>query len=317
MTVGIIGAGMAGLSCAAELEAAGIACVLFDKGKRPGGRLSSLRLDGMAWDFGAQYLCPGSETFARQVTSWRDEGLLVPWQAGPEGALVGVPSMASLVEAQCSGRDIRFASHVRGIGRRVDGWWIFGPNLAEGPFRAIVVAVPPEQAIPLLTLHDFSMARGLIGVRSEPCWTVMVAFAGPLRSLPAYLRNLGPIAWAARNNSKPGRPETECWVLQADSDWSIRNLETDRHDVAARLLEAFIEHSATDLPDVTFVKAHRWRFSQMSGQRGQTVWNGDLCLGVCGDWCLTPRIEGAWQAGRDLADRMIGTFIAPQSRLTA
>jgi renalase len=317
MAVGIIGAGIAGLSCAAELEAAGIGCVLFDKGKRPGGRLSSLCLDAMAWDFGAQYLRPGSGPFSRQVASWRDEGLVAPWHAGPEGALVGVPSMASLVEAQCAGRDTRFNAHIHGIDRRANGWWIFGPGLDEGPFDAVVMAVPPVQAIPLLTLHDFPMARELIGVRSLPCWTAMVAFSMPLANVPAYLRNVGPIAWAARNSSKPGRPESECWVLQANAEWSIRNLEIERHEAATLLLEAFSEHSATDLPDAIFLKAHRWRFSQAFGERRQAAWNEALGLGVCGDWSHTSRIEGAWRSGRDLAERIIGSMPAAQGRVRA
>lgn len=317
MAVGIIGAGIAGPSCAAALDAAGIKSSLFDKGNQPGGRLSSLCLDTMAWDFGAQYLPQGSGPFARQVAVWRNAGLIAPWQAGPEGALVGIPSMAYLVEAQCAGRDIRFNAHVQGIDRRADGWWIFGPDLNYGPFDAIVIAVPPEQAVPLMTLHDFSMARGLIGVQSQPCWTAMVAFSMPVPIMPAYMRNIGPIAWAARNNSKPARPETECWVLQAAADWSISNLEIDKQSAASRLLAALCEHLGIDLPDTLFLKAHRWRFSQAAGERSQVAWNEDLCLGVCGDWCLASRIEGAWQSGRDLADRMIGTLFSAEGRPTA
>ncbi len=39
--VAIVGAGIAGLSCATALAAAGRRVVLFDKGRRPGGRLAT------------------------------------------------------------------------------------------------------------------------------------------------------------------------------------------------------------------------------------------------------------------------------------
>ena len=44
-TIAIVGAGIAGLSCADRLRAAGWAVTLFDKGRAPGGRLSTRRLD--------------------------------------------------------------------------------------------------------------------------------------------------------------------------------------------------------------------------------------------------------------------------------
>lgn len=317
MIVGIVGAGIAGLSCAARLDTAGIASVLFDKGMRPGGRLSSLVLEDMAWDFGAQYFLPGKGPFAHQVMAWKEAGLIASWPNGPDGALVGMPSMASLVEAQCAGRDVRFGFQVHAIDRKPSGWWVRGPDASKGPFDAIIISVPTEQAIPLLSLHDFPMARELIGIRSQPCWTAMVAFSEPLDRLPDFMRNVGPIAWAARNNSKPGRPETECWVLQAGHDWSIRNLEIGRDLAASQLLASFAEHLAANLPEPVLLKAHRWRFGQTSGQCWTTGWNACLRLGVCGDWCNAPRIAGAWQSGLEIAERVIGSLAAPAVRSAA
>jgi renalase len=38
------------------------------------------------------------------------------------------------------------------------------------------------------------------------------------------------------------------------------------------------------------------------------LWDAELSLGVCGDWCLGRRVEDAWQSGADLAARMLKTF---------
>lgn len=50
MRIAVIGSGMAGLSCADMLERAGHAVALFDKGRGPGGRMSTKRVevDGLA-----------------------------------------------------------------------------------------------------------------------------------------------------------------------------------------------------------------------------------------------------------------------------
>ena len=44
MTTAIIGAGIAGLACAQKLKQAGRSVKLFDKGRGPGGRMSTRRM---------------------------------------------------------------------------------------------------------------------------------------------------------------------------------------------------------------------------------------------------------------------------------
>ncbi len=304
MKVGVIGAGIAGLACAARLEDNGLEAVVFDKGKRPGGRLSSLLLDEMAWDIGAQYLKPGLGAFAAQVADWQQSGLLAPWLEGPEGALVAIPAMSNLVAAQCAGRDVRFGSLVQRIESDGSGWFLSGPDLCEGPFAALVIAIPSGQAAPLLSLHDLDMAREAAAVRTRACWTVMAGFAEPLDGVPAYLRQSGEIVWAARNNTKPGRGPGECWVIQAGDEWSRQNLEHESEDVAARLLDLFAAETGKTLPATIFLKAHRWRFAVTYGQHGHSLWNPRLQLGACGEWCVAPTIEGAWRSGVDLAQQI-------------
>lgn len=308
MKIAIVGAGIAGLSCAARLNEAGFETALFDKGRRPGGRLSTLRIDDMAWDFGAQYLRDHGGAFSAQVAAWRDAGVLTDWPAGPAGALVGVPGMGALVEAECARHAVRFEALVQRIERVAGGeWYLRGANLDEGPFDAVVLAIPAEQAAPLLSLHDLSMAREAAAAPSLPCWTVMTAFPAPL-PCPSVIRDAGAISWAARDNSKPGRSAAECWVIQASADWSRRHLEETAEQVAARLLALFGDAIGFPPPEPRFLKAHRWRFAMSYGQRPQLPWNADLRLGACGDWCTAPRIEGAWRSGHELANRIVAQF---------
>ncbi len=319
MNVAVIGAGIAGLACAERLKANGFQPVLFDKGKRPGGRLSTLQLDDKGWDFGCQYVKPGSGAFARQVADWAKAGLLAPWTEGPEGAMVGTPGMNALVAAQCAQHNVRFNALVQRIESDGLSWFLSGPDLCEGPFAALVIAIPSEQAAPLLSLHDLLMAREAASARSQPCWTVMAAFDEPLAGVPAYMQDRGAIAWAARNNSKPGRGETECWVIQADAAWSQQHLEMDREEVEQKLLGLFQTECGITLPQPTFLKAHRWRFALAFGQHGTTMWNPQLRLGACGDWCMGPQVEGAWLSGVELADKISARLseVADQPKYSA
>ena len=259
MKVAIVGAGLAGLACAKRLAELGFDPQLFDKGRRPGGRLSALQLVGDAWDFGAPYFRVTSPRFSVQAEAWEQSGLIARWPSGPEGAWVGVPAMNAVVAAEAALLPVRFSAQVMRVDNSSEGWTLFGPILHEGPFSAVVIAVPCEQAASLLAIHDLAMAQEAASVRSVPCWSVMASFAEPVASLPDFIRETGPIRWAARDNSKPGRGNSECWVIQSGSEWSRANIELEPSEAAEALLAALAQISPTPLPEPTFLKAHRWR----------------------------------------------------------
>ena len=85
MRIAIIGAGMAGLSCARQLEATGHRVSLFDKGRAPGGRMAVRRVDTAlgeaSFDHGAQYLTARDSEFVAQVDAWTAAGVVALYLA--------------------------------------------------------------------------------------------------------------------------------------------------------------------------------------------------------------------------------------------
>jgi len=310
--IGIVGAGMAGLACATRLVEAGHAVTLFDKGRGAGGRMSTRRVETplgeVAFDHGAQYFTVRDPGFAAQVAHWQVAGLVAPWPAAGADAWVGVPGMNAPLAAMARQVDVRFGSHVMGILRQVGQWWIaLDDGARHGPFDALIVAVPAEQAAALLGLHDLAMASGAVAARSQPCWTAMMAFDQPLPSAAPIIQAQDALQWAARNSAKPGRGAGETWVVQASPAWSVRHLEDAAADVAqalaAALLTAVVPGGAGPRP--TYLAAHRWRYARVPRSDRTCAWNAALQLGACGDWLLGPRVEQAWLSGIALA-RTIG-----------
>ncbi|MEJ5979657.1 NAD(P)-binding protein [Novosphingobium sp. PS1R-30] len=308
--VGIVGAGISGLACAQRLSDHGIDVSLVDKGNRPGGRLASVTIDDMAWDIGAPHFTARQPEFFEQAERWRNAGWTASWSNGPSAAYVGVPSMAALVTRQCEFLDARFGALVQRIEREDESWYMTGSDFREGPFAAMVIAVPAEQAATLLSLHDLEWAGDVAAVRSTPCWSVMAAFTAPVASRESVLACDGVLASAVRNSSKPGRGAAECWVLQASAQWSRANLELPREDVAKLLLEEFGNELEYPMPGIIFAKAHRWRFALPFGLYGSSRWNHDQRLGACGDWCTGPTVEEAWLSGNDLGRQIVACFQA-------
>lgn len=312
MKIGIVGAGIAGLACADRLAEQGWQVRLFDKGRGPGGRMSTRRLatghGDASFDHGAQYLTARDPRFCKAVADWQARGIVAPWPAAGKDALVGVPAMNAVVRDMAEGHDVTFGAAVRAVEHQSNGWHLHFAGSAAGPFDILILAIPAEQAGPFLSLHDFALGRAALRERSLPCWTAMLAFDRPLPIAADALRSAGIIGWAARNNAKPGRSGPESWVLHANPEWSQRHCEDEGDSVLERMLAAFADEFDVELPAPTASAIHRWRFARTPGTGDAILWNGDKLLGACGDWLLGPRVECAWLSGDMLGARIVSSI---------
>ncbi|HTN13808.1 MAG TPA: FAD-dependent oxidoreductase [Sphingomonadaceae bacterium] len=307
MRVGVVGAGMAGLACGQMLAACGVEVRLFDKGRGPGGRMSSRRMEtpcgAAVFDHGAQFITARDPEFVDQIGRWEAAGAASRWPEARADAWVGVPAMNAIPRHMAQGLDVTVGAHVRGIARSPLGWSLAFAQGSAGPFDALVIAVPAEQAAPLLGLYCLDMARIAVLAPSTPCWAAMLTFAQPL-DCPPVIRHHGIIAWAARNGSKPGRTGPEAWTIHAGTEWSQEHLEQTPEFAAEALTRAFLA-AAGSVQEPAVAVAHRWRFA-LSGDAGRkALWDSTSRLGVCGDWLIGARVEAAWLSGRRLAQLIL------------
>ena len=304
----MVGAGIAGLACAEGLAADGHDVVLFDKGRGPGGRMSTRRIPTVLgeahFDHGAQYFTARDPRFARQLRAWVAEGVAAPWPAAGDGAYVGSPAMKSPVKRLAAGRAVRWATRVDGLRRLGEGWRLTLDDGGTADVDLTVIAVPAEQAADLLAAPAPDLAERAAAAVSEPCWTVMAAFAEPLATPDDCRRgdDGGVLGWAARNSAKPGRSGPESWVVQGGPQWSNSHLDDDPGQLTRALLEALSDALGVAVPDPLATAAHRWRYARCAPDGAGPVHVFDRRLGLCGDWLIGPRVESAWLSGVVLAE---------------
>ncbi|MCE2759679.1 MAG: FAD-dependent oxidoreductase [Acetobacteraceae bacterium] len=320
LPIAIIGAGLAGISAARALIARGHAVTIFDKGRGPGGRLATRRIEAegrkLQFDHGAQYLRAESADFASALT----EAGTAPW---PDAARrVGVPSMSAMPRALLGNIPCVASRHVGQITGQPGAWTLRhwdarqvrpGKPLPDsapeeaGPFAAALLTMPATQAREVLGRHAPRLHEALAAIRYAPCWTVMAAFNAPL-ALPETLRpEAHAIGWAARDSAKPGRDaRQENWVIQAGPAWTRAYLELPAEDIAQPLLAALANLSAAPLPAPFMAVAHRWRYSLLEAPLGEPcLWDAAMRLGYASDGCIGGRAEAAWQSGAALAARAL------------
>src|SRR5512145_2085417 len=164
--IAVIGAGVAGLTCAAELARADVSVTVLERARGLGGRLATRRRGAAAYDHGAQFITARSRPFVRYVTVARNAGAAAAWRpsitedgernwdAPIEDWYVGMPGMSGIVRPLARGLTLEIGTFVHELLRREDGWELetdTGRRL--GPFAAVIAAVPAPQALSLLAPH--------------------------------------------------------------------------------------------------------------------------------------------------------------------
>lgn len=322
--IAVVGAGIAGLSAARRLTRAGVEVAVFDKARRPGGRISTRRAGSFSFDHGAQYFTCRNAAFEELVRRWRARGLAARWnspvvtleqgvrkkQRGTTRRYVGVPGMSALARDLSADLRVESGRRIERLERGAAGWRVICEDESTFiGFDGVVVAAPAPQTAALLAPLP-AMAQRVAAVPMQACHALMITFSEPLGiDFGGAFVRASPLGWVARNASKPGRGMGECWVLQTTPEWSAAHPEEIPEGMVTTLLSAFAEALGRELPSTLFRATHRWRFARSQEALGTPfLWDSEARVGVCGDWCLGGRIEDAFLSGDGLSGALLGEF---------
>ena len=310
----VVGTGLAGAAAARALAEAGWRVRALDKGRGPGGRLSTRRKQAGGFDHGAATLQANTPAFAGWLAEEVAAGRAAPWGE----AYVGLPGMSALVAGLLDGLDVHWSVAVAALQFEAGQWRaVDAEGRVVGAAPAFLLAVPAPQALALLRASALAddvvpprMLDALAGIRYMPCWAAL------LETEPSAIRRLpdpghGDVLGAIyREAEKPGRSNTGHWVLHATPAWSEANLELDAGTAAQHLLDAFIAMTGIGPEAIREISAHRWRYARPLDVLDPLPLEGhDLVLAgdafgapVSAD---LPPAERAWLSGRAAAGRLI------------
>ncbi|MGH3568352.1 MAG: FAD-dependent oxidoreductase, partial [Pseudonocardia sp.] len=155
MSVIVVGTGIAGVACAAELAAASVPVRILEQAGAVGGRMASPLLDGRPVDLGAAYFTVRHPEFAQVVARWRSAGLAHPWteeltvieggtrtHAGGPVRWAAPGGLSSLVSQLAEGVHPELHREVRQVGA--------GPTVDGERADVVVLAMPDPQALRLV-----------------------------------------------------------------------------------------------------------------------------------------------------------------------
>ena len=333
----IIGAGIAGLSAAAELVASGRRVVVLEKSRGVGGRMATRRVGEAVCDHGAQFFTVRGPAFGGMVAAAHEAGAVATWCEGfsKAASIDAVATPATDGHARWRGMSgmtdlpkrlaaqlppdrcvVRTAVKVSAIG--VDGSHVRisldpGPEAGEPTMlhaAAAIVTLPVPQSLDLFAAGGLLAAeegiapeihQQLDSVTYDPSFALMLVLnRASLVPPPGGIQFAdGPISWLADNHQK-GISAVPAITVHASGAFSRQHFDDPPEQVAVALIDLVRPWIDGD-PATAIVgqSLHRWKFAMPT-----TIIPAPLVAAVtsppivcCGDAFGGPKVEGAASSG--------------------
>lgn len=337
--IAVIGAGIAGLTCAKQLQKAGYNVVVVDKSRGVGGRMATRRVQSTRVDHGVRYLEPTGEYLKQLIqeleTSENPDTQLKIWtdkvyhfqnnqlqqSANSHPYYIMRSGMSSVAKYLAQDLQIKFSFRVNSISLTQENAWqlnfeITDQTATEKPqsltAKMVVIAIPAPQAVMLLeTAKPPVEAEFLEAVRSveyDPCITVMAGYPSETHLLPDWKAvnfiNHEELAWVGLDSSKRLNSTQPIFVIQSSAKFAEKYLDTsDLSFIGKELIEATNKTVIPNFKNPEWIQIHRWRyaFCRKPLSLSYLATTTPLPLICIGDWCGGNNIESALKSGQDAA----------------
>ncbi|MBU2667882.1 FAD-dependent oxidoreductase [Actinoplanes bogorensis] len=296
MDVVVVGAGIAGLSCARALTEGGARVRVVERGRVVGGRLASKRFEGRYADIGAAYFVADDPAFTAQVTSWESRGLARPWTDTFRVHPGGESSTGPMRWAASGGLRSLAVDLAQGLDVRLE------TPLAEVPedADAVVLAMPGPQAVRL------GPPPAIVAAAEAQAWQPVIAavLTYPARAWDefhgAFVNDHSVLATICDDGDRRGDGAP---VLVAHSTPALAAQHLDDPGAAGPILAGAVGE-LFGLAEQPQVHVHRWTYAQPGSADAPYAVDGRVWL--CGDAFGRPRVQTAWLSGRAVAQALLG-----------
>ncbi len=322
----IVGAGLAGLMAAVQLQQQGKRVIVVDKGRSVGGRMATRRMgDGRA-DHGAQFFTARSDEFKALVAEWVQQDLAFVWSYGwatgslsPVGEGDGHPRYAAREGMNAITKfyaqqveDVRVNVKIASIRQTDTGWLLTDENGIEYTSNALILTPPVPQSLALLSAGDVKLdgddQSALETLVYSPCLAGLFHLKGDVQ-LPepgAIQRPDAPMSWIANNRQKGISDETIITVHASGDVSEMLYNEPEEHVLT--LMRAEFEGLLHYDAEIVEAQLKRWRYAQPKAIHPHACLVAkDLPLLVfAGDAFGSARVEGAVLSGLAASRALMG-----------
>ena len=310
MHVVVVGAGIAGLMAAQSLSNNGHDVVVVDKGRSPGGRLATRRIDDATLDHGAQFFTVRDSVFKSHVEKWIESGVVTEWCRGFNSTAQnndgfpryrGVRGMTDIAKHLAQGLDVRCNTLAFSIARGATSKWQV--NIDDGSALnadAIIVTCPLPQTYALLVTADIELPESMLRTEYDRTICLLAVLDTPsVVAQPGGLQNPDETFSFIADNAIKGISSAVALTMHANPQFSLEHWDTSTDDVQRDLLE----RAKPWIGDATVITSQikKWRFATPLTIWPERYWANEMIV-LAGDAFGGPKIEGAALSGLSAAN---------------
>jgi predicted NAD/FAD-dependent oxidoreductase len=305
VTIVVVGAGLAGLVAARDLQDRGRDVIVLEKGSAAGGRLASVRVGSATMDAGAQFFTVRSEAFAARVHGWQHDGIVREWCRGFAATPDGYPryavtgGMDRLARHLADGLDVRCSTMAFAVRAHGSTWEVQCDDDSRVRADAVVLAAPVSQSASLLITTDLTLPDELRTIDYVRTLALLVVLDGPAAvPPPGGVQDADATFSFVGDNQAKGASAVPALTLHTSGPLSRALWDEDRDVARAQLLDAARPWFGSARVEYAMVK--RWRFAAPETTWPDACWFNDddgRPVVLAGDAFAGPKVEGAVLSG--------------------
>ena len=310
MRVVVVGAGIAGLMAAQSLVKHGHEVTVVDKGRSPGGRLATRRIDDATLDHGAQFFTVRDSLFESHVSEWIASGVVTEWCRGFDTTAQnndgypryrGVRGMTDIAKHLAQGLDVRCNTLAFSIAPGATSKWQL--KIDDGSVLdadAIIVTCPLPQAYALLVTAGIELPESMLRTEYDRtiCLLAVLNQSSAIAN-PGGLQNPDDTFSFVADNAVKGISSAVALTLHANPQFSLEHWDASPQDVHDLLLT----RAKPWIGDATVVTSQvkKWRLATPLTIWPERHWANEMIV-LAGDAFGGPKIEGAALSGLSAAN---------------
>jgi predicted NAD/FAD-dependent oxidoreductase len=279
--------------------------VVVDKGRSPGGRLATRRIDDATLDHGAQFFTVRDSLFESYVSEWITSGVVTEWCRGFDSTAQnndgfpryrGVRGMTDIAKHLAQGLNVRCNTLAFSIARGTTSKWQV--NIDDGsalPADAVIVTCPLPQTYALLVTADIELPESMRRTEYDRtiCLLVVLNQSSAVAS-PGGLQNPDETFSFIADNAIKGISAAVALTLHANPQFSLDHWDDQLEDVHQLLLQRAKPWIGDATVKTSQIK--KWRLATPLTIWPERYWANDMIV-LAGDAFGGPKIEGAALSG--------------------
>jgi hypothetical protein len=315
----IIGSGIAGLAAANYLSSKNFNVTVLDKGKYPGGRISTRRGKDFIFNHGAQFFTAKSNAFKNICKRAVNDNVLVHWEkVSKKNRYIGNPDMREFSFWLSKNLSMYQDTFVERLD--YNDQFIVYTNNKKFICDGLIITAPSFQTASLIKNLDQNICKLIEKVEYFPCWCVMLS----IKDLSLKNFNIDEKSifnWIVSENNKiKNQLNHNCLTIHTNERFSVKNLEKTKEVTLDKIVQEFTKIYQVKTQDIIYKNIHKWRYAKVKKPfpQEESKISKKIPFGIAGDWCPPSqdrhynangqRVEDAYLSGIECSKSLIKQY---------